>query len=127
MAKFDPRRDPPYFAVINRTPPTGLDAGQFHDAGERIIGLAAAEPGFLGIEEVRDENGNDYTVCYWDRVQSMRRWRGDVANHIPPKISPEHVVCFEGCYWHWLRDVFDAISRVDRSNVVEVTFGERAA
>ena len=64
MAKFDPRRDPPYFAVINRTTPDGIDAGQFMDAGEKMIGLAAAEPGFLGIEEVTDESGNAYTVCY---------------------------------------------------------------
>ncbi|MGJ3258879.1 MAG: antibiotic biosynthesis monooxygenase family protein [Rhodospirillales bacterium] len=127
MATFDPRRDPPYFAVINRTPPAGLDAGQFLDAGEKMIGLAAAEPGFLGIEDVTDEHGNAYTVCYWDRVQSLRRWRGDLANHIPPKIDATQVVCYEGCYWHWLRDVFDAIARVDRSNVVEVAFGEVAA
>ena len=127
MAKFDPRRDPPYFAVINRTTPAGLDAGQFMDAGEKMIGLAAAEPGFLGIEEVADESGNAYTVCYWDRVQSMRRWRGDLVNHIPPKIDPAQVVCYEGCYWHWLRDVFDAIARVERDNVVQVSFGEVAA
>lgn len=127
MAKFDPRRDPPYFAVINRTAPAGLDAGQFMDAGEKMVGLAAAEPGFLGIEDVTDDSGNAYTVCYWDRVQSLRRWRGDLANHIPPKISPDQVVCFEGCYWHWLRDVFDAIARVDRGNVVEVVFGKVAA
>lgn len=127
MSKFDPRRDPPYFAVINRTPPAGLDAGQFLDAGEKMIGLAAAEPGFLGIEDIIDETGNAYTVCYWDRVQSLQRWRGDLVNHIPPKIDAARVVCYEGCYWHWLRDVFDAISRIDRSNVVEVAFGEAAA
>ena len=35
MAKFDPRRDPPYFAVINRTAPAGLDAGQFMERLDR--------------------------------------------------------------------------------------------
>ena len=62
MAKFNPRRDPPYYAVINRTTPPGLDVGQYLDAGEQMIGLAATEPGFLGIEDVTDPEGLPYTV-----------------------------------------------------------------
>ena len=127
MAKFDPRRDPPYFAVLSRTPQPGIDAGQFLDAGEQMIGLAAAEPGFLGIEEITDENGSAYTVCYWNKVQSLRRWRGELSNHIPPKIKPEDIVCFEGCHWHWLGSVFDAVARVDRKNIIEAAFGSKAA
>ncbi len=127
MAKFDPRRDPPYYAVLSRTPPAGIDAGQFLDAGERMIGLAAAEPGFLGIEEITDPDGEAYTVCYWSRPQSLRRWRSEVSNHIPPKIDAGNIICFEGCYWHWLNDVFEAVARVDRENIIPVQFGERAA
>lgn len=127
MAKFDPRRDPPYFAVISRTPHTGTDAGQFLDAGEQMIGLAAAEPGFLGIEEITDEHGNAYTVCYWNNTQSLRRWRSELSDHIPPKINPDEIVCFEGCHWHWLDSVFDAVARVERENVVPVDFGTKAA
>lgn len=127
MAKFDPRRDPPYYAVINRTTPPGLDAGQYLDAGEQMIGLAAAEPGFLGIEDVTDPEGLPYTVCYWSRPQSLIRWRSEVANHIPPKINADDIICFEGCYWHWLTDIFEAVSRVDRENIVPVKFGKQAA
>jgi len=127
MSKFDPRRDPPYFAVLLRTTPPGMDAGQFLDAGERMIGLAAAEPGFLGIEELRDDEA-DYTVCYWDRADSLKRWRGELQDRIPPKLNADDIVCFEGCLWHWLEDVFDARSRADEAadNVV-VAFGGAAA
>lgn len=127
MAKLNPRRDPPYYAVINRTTPPGLDAGQYLDAGEQMIGLAAAEPGFLGIEDVTDPEGLPYTVCYWSRPQSLRRWRSEVTNHIPPKINTDDIICFEGCYWHWLTDIFEAVSRVDRENIVSVKFGKQAA
>ena len=127
MAKFDPIRDPPFFAVLSRTPPPGSDAGQFLDAGEQMIGLAAVEPGFLGIEDVTDDTGNAYTVCYWDRAPSLKRWRSELADHIPPKIKADDIVCFEGCYWHWLNSVFDAVARVERDNVVAVSFGAVAA
>lgn len=127
MAKFDPRRDPPYFAMLCRTAPPGSDAGQYLDSGERMIGLAAAEPGFLGIEDVTSKDGTAYTVCYWDRPQALRRWRDGLKDHIPPKIAVDDIVCFEGCHWHWLSDVFDAVARVDRDKVVAIKFGERAA
>ncbi len=127
MAKFNPRRDPPYYAVISRKTPPGLDAGQYLDAGEQMIGLAAAEPGFMGIEDVTDADGTPYTVCYWSRPQSLRRWRSEAKNHIPPKINPDDVICFEGCYWHWLTDIFEAVARVDRENIVAVQFGSQAA
>lgn len=127
MSKFDPTRDPPFFAVLRRTPPEGADAGQFIDAGERLIGLAAAEPGFMGIEDVVDDDGTEYTVCYWTRATSLRRWKEDLHNHVPPKIDTAKVVCFDGCLWHWLEDVFDAASRAERDNVVVASFGDVAA
>ena len=127
MAQFDPRRDPPYYSVLSRTPRAGIDAGQFLDAGEKMIGLAAAEPGFLGIEEIADHEGEAYTVCYWSKPQSLRRWRSEVSQHIPPKIDANNIICFEGCYWHWLNNVFEAVARVDRENIIPVQFGKRAA
>jgi hypothetical protein len=127
MPNFDPRRDPPYYAVLSRTPPPGIDGGQFIDAGERMIGRAAAEPGFLGIEEVTAEDGTRYTVCYWDRPSALRRWRSELDEHVPPKIAVDSIVCFEGCFWHWLTDIFDAIARVDREKIVRPSFGSAAA
>tara|TARA_R110000787_G_scaffold239367_4_gene345560 strand:- start:47407 stop:47790 length:384 start_codon:yes stop_codon:yes gene_type:complete len=127
MARFDPRRDPPYFAVIGRTAPPGIDAGQYMDAGERSIGRAAAEPGFLGIEEVIDPHDQAFTVCYWRKPESLRRWREELPDHLPPKISADSLVHFEGCFWHWLDNVFEAVARVERDNIVQIPLGERAA
>lgn len=126
MSKFDPRRDPPYYAVISHSPPPGIDAGQFLDAAQRLIGMAAAEPGFMGIEETNGPDGAPYTVCYWDRPAALRRWRDDIQRHVPPKIDTDSLVCFEGCMWHWLNDVFDAIARVDRGDKVVVAYDDTA-
>ncbi len=118
--------DPPYFAVLNRTAPKGVDAGQYLDAGEMMIGLAAAEPGFLGIEEIiRD--GAKYTVCYWDRASAIQQWRKSVAQRVPARVDADSIVCHEGCLWPWLADAFDAVQRAERSNVVEYDFTIRAA
>ena len=122
MARFDPRRDPSYFAVIGRTAPPGIDAGQYMDAGERSIGRAAAEPGFLGIEEVIDPHDQAFTVCYWRKPE-----REELPDHLPPKISADSLVHFEGCFWHWLDNVFEAVARVERDNIVQIPLGERAA
>ncbi len=131
MSKFDPRRDPPYYAVISREAPHGVDAGQFLDSGERLIGRAAAEPGFLGIEETNGPDGTPYTVCYWSRPQALRRWRAEAADHTPPSVDLDTLICFEGCLWHWLTDVFDAVARRDQQpatqNVMELKPKERAA
>lgn len=127
MSKFNPRRDPPYFAVLLRTPTKGVNAGQFLDAGERMIGLAAAEIGFMGIEDVIHTDGMEYTICYWREATALKRWREYVPNHVPPTVNIDSIICFEGCLWHWLHDVFDAKSRAEEETVVEVSFGERAA
>lgn len=127
MSKFNPQRDPPYFAVLLRSPPKGVNAGQFMDAGEKLIGLAAAEIGFMGIEEHLYYDGMQYTACYWREASALKRWREDVPNHLPPTVDIAGLICFEGCLWHWLDDVFDAKSRAEHDTVVEVSFGEKAA
>ncbi len=113
-----PKR-PPYYAVVSRSPRPGVDAGQFLDAGEMLVGLAAAEPGFLGVEYMDDPNGSGaYTVCYWDRPHAIQSWRNYAAERIPVRIQIDDIVCHEGCLWPWLHDVFDAVNRRDEETIV---------
>lgn len=46
--------EPPYHAVIFTSERTHNDDG-YEDAAERILDLPAQQPGFLGIDSVRDE------------------------------------------------------------------------
>ncbi|SDJ01290.1 Heme-degrading monooxygenase HmoA [Pseudomonas delhiensis] len=66
--------EPPYYAVIFTSLRTPLEAG-YAEAAERMVELAAAQPGFLGVESARGEDGLGITVSYWKDEDSIRRWR----------------------------------------------------
>jgi heme-degrading monooxygenase HmoA len=63
---------PPYYAVIFTSLRTGTDDG-YRDMAERMKALAAQQPGFLGLESVRD--GIGITVSYWDSLEAIAAWK----------------------------------------------------
>ena len=66
---------PPYYAVVFTSWRTDLDAEGYASTAERMVQLASEQPGFLGIESARGEDGLGITVSYWDSLESIRRWR----------------------------------------------------
>lgn len=66
--------EPPYFAVIFTSQRTAGDRG-YDQMAARMIELAAQQPGFLGVESVRDAAGLGLTVSYWRRREDIRAWR----------------------------------------------------
>ncbi len=46
---------------------------------QRMVELAAQQPGFLGVESVRAE-GLGITVSYWESLEAITAWR-DNAEH----------------------------------------------
>lgn len=42
---------------------------------------AARQPGYLGIDSVRDATGQGITVSYWTDDATARAWRDDHAGH----------------------------------------------
>lgn len=64
----------PYYAVIFTSRRTPVDAG-YEEVAERMAALAAEQPGYLGIESVRDADGRGITVSYWRDLESIRAWR----------------------------------------------------
>ncbi len=69
------------FAVIftnqlrRPTGPAGYEA-----TSERMVELAASQPGFLGIDSVRGSDGVGITVSYWDSEAAITAWRDDVEH-----------------------------------------------
>ena len=64
---------PPYYAVI-------FTSHQAHDEGyaetsARMEELGREQPGFLGIESVRGDDGLGITVSYWSDLESIRAWK----------------------------------------------------
>ena len=74
-----PTPQPPYYAVVFSSLRTAADDG-YGTVADRMVELAAQQPGFLGVESVRDGSGMGITVSYWTDRESIRRWR-DEAEH----------------------------------------------
>lgn len=68
---------PPYYAVIFTSHRTSVDNG-YNETSERMVALAAQQPGFLGIESAREELG--ITVSYWSDLESITAWKQNVEH-----------------------------------------------
>lgn len=65
----------PYVAVIFSNLHTGTDPDGYATTAARMEELAASQPGFLGIESVRGEDGSGITVSYWRSEEDARAWK----------------------------------------------------
>lgn len=62
-------------AVIFVSQRTDEDAEGYSEAAEAMGALAALQPGYAGVESVRDSGGLGITVSYWTDDASARAWR----------------------------------------------------
>ena len=65
----------PYTAVIFSAQRTTADPDGYDRAARQMERLAAAQPGYRGIESVRRDDGFGITVSYWDSPESAHRWK----------------------------------------------------
>ena len=66
--------DPPYYAVIFSSQRTPGDNG-YGEMADRMVELAGTQPGFLGIESTRGEDGFGITVAYFDTPENIAAWK----------------------------------------------------
>ncbi len=69
---------------------------------EKMVALAAQQPGFLGVESARD--GLGITVSYWADLESIRAW----------KANAEHQVAQQLGHAKWYAAFKTRIARVER-------------
>lgn len=65
---------PPYYAVIFTSLRTEGDHG-YGEAARRMLELAREQPGFLGVESARGEDGLGITVSYWSSEAAILAWK----------------------------------------------------
>jgi heme-degrading monooxygenase HmoA len=53
----------------------------YEQMAERMLELARQQPGFLGVESVRDAAGLGITVSYWQSLEAIAAWKAD-AEHL---------------------------------------------
>ncbi len=71
--------NPPYYAVIFSSIRTENDPEGYAEMAERMVALAAEQPGYLGAESVRD--GLGITISYWESLEAIRNWKAH-AEHL---------------------------------------------
>lgn len=62
-------------AVIFVSQRTDEDADGYSEAADAMAALAALQPGYAGVESVRDSGGLGITVSYWTDDASAQAWR----------------------------------------------------
>jgi heme-degrading monooxygenase HmoA len=84
-----PTTIPPYYAVIFTSRRTNEASELYSEVAELMFSLATRQPGYLELESVRDSTGQGITVSYWDSLESIRRWKGDVDHQLAQKQGKE--------------------------------------
>lgn len=69
---------------------------------DRMVKLAAGQPGFLGVESARQAIG--ITVSYWESLEAIRDWR----------LNTEHTLARETGRTHWYETFKVRICLVER-------------
>ncbi|MFF8937879.1 antibiotic biosynthesis monooxygenase family protein [Streptomyces paradoxus] len=95
---------PPYCAVVFTAVRTAGDNG-YAETNERMMKLAADQPGFLGADSARGADGLGVTVSYWRDEESIAAWR----NHA------EHTLARERGREHWYASFALHIAKVERA------------
>jgi len=95
---------PPYYAVIFTSIRTAGDHG-YAETSDRMVELASGQPGFLGIESVRDAQGTGITVSYWTSTEAIAAW----------KAQAEHQLAQQRGRREWYQQYEIRIARVERA------------
>ncbi|WP_435923051.1 antibiotic biosynthesis monooxygenase family protein [Paenibacillus sp. DYY-L-2] len=93
-----------YYAVIFSSQRTEGDKG-YSNMAEKMERLAAEQPGFLGVESVRDASGAGITISYWDSLEAIRQW----------KQNPSHQSAQEKGKQVWYQNYNVKICKVERA------------
>ncbi|HEY8995277.1 MAG TPA: antibiotic biosynthesis monooxygenase [Lacunisphaera sp.] len=96
--------EPPYYAVIFTSRRTEGDRG-YGAMAERMVELAARQPGFLGMESSRGADGLGITVSHWRDEDSIAAWKRDAEHQQAQRAGQEA----------WYADYQVRIAKVERA------------
>jgi heme-degrading monooxygenase HmoA len=96
--------EPPYYSVIFSSQRTPGDEG-YEAMAQRMVELASGQPGYLGVESVRNAEGFGITVSYWTSLEAIAAWRSHA----------EHRIAQENGKALWYQHYELRIARVERA------------
>ncbi|RJE90137.1 antibiotic biosynthesis monooxygenase [Paenibacillus sp. 1011MAR3C5] len=92
-----------YYAVIFTSTRTEGDNG-YGRMADRMVELAARQPGYIGVDSVRDASGTGITVSYWESLEAIRNWKANEA----------HLIAQEKGKQDWYKHYSVKICKVER-------------
>lgn len=92
------------YAVIFSSKRNDKDAEGYEQAAQKMLELAKAQDGFLGVESSRDSQGFGITVSYWRSQEAIKAW----------KSHAEHLEAQEQGRIRWYDSFTTMICRVER-------------
>lgn len=95
--------EPPYYAVIFSSI-LASDEG-YGEMGERMVELAAEQPGFLGIETTRGADGLGITVSYWTDEEAIANWKRNAEHREAQRLGHQK----------WYGDFQLRVAKVERA------------
>lgn len=104
-AKLATTPEPPYYAVIFASLRTKQDDAGYAAASERMAQLASEQPGYLGVDSVRDATGVGITVSYWSSEAAIAGWRRNA----------EHTIAREQGRKSWYVEYELRVAKVERA------------
>jgi len=75
---------PPYYAVIFTSLRSEGDNG-YAAMADKMEALAKEQPGYLGIENARNELG--ITISYWDSPEAIKKWKENIHHQVAQNIG----------------------------------------
>jgi heme-degrading monooxygenase HmoA len=81
-----------YFAVVFTSKRTPVDSEGYEEMSQRMVELAAVQPGYLGIESARGSDGVGITVSYWESLEAIRAWKAQAEHQAGPGAWAERLV-----------------------------------
>ena len=92
-------------AVIFVAQRTDMDAEGYARAAAAMEALSAQQPGYIGMDSVRGEDGLGITVSYWATDSHAKAWRDDA----------EHTAIREAGRGLWYSDYSLHVGEITRS------------
>lgn len=105
MSKPARTPEPPYYAVIFTSTRTEVDEG-YGAMAEKMVEMASQQPGFLGVESARGEDGLGITVSYWESEEAIANWRKNA----------EHRIAQGHGRGKWYAEFVTRVAKVERTN-----------
>lgn len=94
---------PPYYVVIFASVKTGPDAA-YDEMAAALAERVRGQPGFLGLDSVRDSEGFGITTAYFSDEAAISAWKADADHLAAQKLGKER----------WYKEYRVRIARVER-------------